>query len=397
MGSAGLRQKVGNWLFMLLIFLFVADPTNSIFHLKTVSFALLLLYNAVSFKAEWAELRFFFISLAAILLPWLFALFRGEVIDVADATAAITAITPLLLLPWLYRYDILSLSLLPVMATVSVVLLLYWIIFFVPRLEGSVYLYMCAHDHSIMLSRRVFLGFSMFGMYCKSTVAFLPVFALLLYKAFTPTLRNVKVLLAVFLFIHLFLISGTRSTILLPTFLAFALLFIFYRNKRYYNYFLYPITAVGVFAFMVLLILLLSEVGEHSNMVKYAHLGSYMELFRENPLYMFLGQGPGTAFYSEGFQKMSLKTEWSYMELWRNYGIFALLIIYVYLRPLLSMLRSACKCDEALVLAFAYIIYLVIAGTNPLLLSSTGMSVLLTMYSCARCYKHKVQRSVLSQ
>lgn len=387
MECSGLRQRVGNWLFMLLIFLFVADPTNSIFHLKTVVFALLFLYNILFFKAEWGKFGYFVVCLVAILLPWLFALFRGEVIDTTDAMAAITAVMPLLLLPWLYRYDVLLLSQFPVVLTVSLVILLYWVIIFIPRLEGVVYLYMCAHDHSIMLSRRVFLGFSMFGMYCKSTVAFLPVFALLLYKAFTPALRNARVMLAVFLFIHLFLISGTRSTMLLPTFLAFVLLFIFYRNNRYCKYLLYPLTMAGVLAFVVLLVLLLTEVDEHSNMVKYAHIGSYVELFRENPLYMIFGQGPGTAFYSEGFQKMSLKTEWSYMELWRNYGVFALLILYVYLRPLLSLLRSAYKNDEALVIALTYVIYLVIAGTNPLLLSSTGMAVLLTVYSCAWRYR----------
>ena len=396
MGCSGLRQRVGNWLFMLLIFLFVADPTNSIFHLKTVVFALLFLYNIIFFKAEWGRLCYFAVCLVAILLPWLFALFRGEVIDTADAMAAITAVMPLLLLPWLYRYDVLSLSQLPVILTVLLVIMLYWMIFFVPRLEGVVYLFMCAHDHSIMLSRRVFLGFSMFGMYCKSTVAFLPVFALMLYKAFTPALRNARVMLAVFLFIHLFLISGTRSTMLLPTFLALVLLFVFYRNNRYCKYLLYPLTMVGIFAFGVLLVLLLTEVDEHSNMVKYAHIASYVELFRENPIYMILGQGPGTAFYSEGFQKMSLKTEWSYMELWRNYGVFALLILYIYLRPLLSLLRSAYKNDEALVIALTYIIYLVIAGTNPLLLSSTGMTVLLTVYSCAWRYRENKSLSVAS-
>ena len=170
MECSGLRQRVGNWLFMLLIFLFVADPTNSIFHLKTVVFALLFLYNILFFKAEWGKFGYFVVCLVAILLPWLFALFRGEVIDTTDAMAAITAVMPLLLLPWLYRYDVLLLSQFPVVLTVSLVILLYWVIFFIPRLEGVVYLYMCAHDHSIMLSRRVFLGFSMFGMYCTITI-----------------------------------------------------------------------------------------------------------------------------------------------------------------------------------------------------------------------------------
>lgn len=384
MGREGLRQLVGNGLFMLLIFLFVADPTNTIFGLKMVVFAMLLGYNILFFRAEWAQLRYFFLSAVAVLVPWLFASLRGEIIDGGEVRAVFTAISPLLLLPWIYRYDVLRLSVSPVVAVVCIVLFLYWLVIFVPVMEGIIYLYMCEHDHTIMLSRRAFVGFSMFGMYCKSTVAFLPVFALLLYRAYTPALRKTWVVVCVLLFVHLFLISGTRSTIVLPTFLALLVFFLFYRNKRYVNYLLYPTAMlVGVF-FVAVLLLLLMEVGEHSNMVKYAHLYSYKELFTENPLYLLIGQGPGTFFYTAGFNKMSLRTEWTYMELLRNYGIFSLLLLYAFVRPLVSLMRLACRDDEAMVLAITYVVYLVIAGTNPLLLSSTGMLVLLTMFSFAR-------------
>ena len=395
MGREGLRQLVGNGLFMLLVFLFVADPTNTIFGLKMVVFALLLGYNVLFFRAEWTQLRYFFLCSVALLVTWLFASLRGEIIDGGEVRAVFTAIAPLLLLPWIYRYDVLKLSVIPVVAVVCVVLFLYWLVVFVPRMEGIIYLYMCAHDHTIMLSRRVFVGFSMFGMYCKSTVAFLPVFALLLYRFYTPVLRKAWVVVCVLLFVHLFLISGTRSTIVLPTFLALLIFFLFYRNKRYVNYVIYPSAMAMGLGFVAVLALLLMEVGEHSNMVKYAHLYSYKELFTENPIYLLLGQGPGTAFYTAGFNKMSLKTEWTYMELLRNYGIFSLLLLYAFVRPLASLLRLACKDDEAMVLAVTYVVYLVIAGTNPLLLSSTGMLVLLTMFSYVRRCKTKAINSCI--
>lgn len=389
MGRDGLRKLVGNGLFMLLAFLFVADPTNTIFGMKMVVFVLLLGYNILFFRAEWAMLRYFLFGMVAVAVPWLFASLRGEIVDGNEVRAVLTAISPLLLLPWIYCYDVLRLSLPPVATVVGIVLFLYWLVIFVPRLEGVIYLYMCEHDHTIMLSRRAFVGFSMFGMYCKSTVAFLPVFAFLLYRLYTPRLRKWWVVVGVLLFVHLFLISGTRSTIVLPTFLAVLIFFIFYRNKRYVNYMLYPAAMVAIVFFVAVLAALLMEVGEHSNMVKYAHLHSYKELFTGNPLYLLTGQGPGVAFYTEGFQKMSMKTEWSYLELWRNYGIFSLLLLYAFLRPLASLLHLACKNDEALVMAITYIVYLVIAGTNPLLLSSTGMLVLLTMFSYVRLCKIK--------
>lgn len=385
MGSVSLRQSIGNGLFALLVFLFVADPTNTIFGLKMAAFALVFVYNILFQKADWLKLRYFFLACLAVLLPWGFAMLRGEVIDNSECVAMLTVMAPLLLLPWVGRYDILALSVFPVILVVAVVLILYWLIFYIPRLEGVVYDYMCAHDHTLMLSRRAFLGYSMFFMYCKSTVAFLPVFSLVLYRVLSGEKRSWAMVVALLFFIHLFLISGTRSTIMLPLFLTLAVVFLFYRNKRYVNYFMYPSFVIVLFALSVVLILMLTEVTEHSNMVKYAHLDSYTELFCDNPLYLLTGQGPGTAFYTAGFHKMSLKTEWSYLELFRNFGIFALVIIYIFFKPLVKLCREACCSDEAIAVALSYVTYLVIAGTNPLLLSSTGMLVLLTMYSYLEC------------
>ena len=135
--------------------------------------------------------------------------------------------------------------------------------------------------------------------------------------------------------------------------------------------------------------MLLMEEDEPSNLVKYAHLASYKELFNENPLYLLLGQGPATEFYSIGFRKMTLKTEWTYLELLRNYGMLCLPILYVILRPLFELIKLSFKYDSALTIAAAYIIYLVIAGTNPLLLSSTGMLVILSAYSFLEHLKKK--------
>ena len=105
---------------------------------------------------------------------------------------------------------------------------------------------------------------------------------------------------------------------------------------------------------------------------------------------MILGQGPGTEFYSEGFRKMTMKTEWTYVELLRNYGLLCIPILYVVIYPFLRLLKQAFKFDSALAIAFGYVIYLVIAGTNPLLLSSTGMLVILSAYS----YSEQLKKGV---
>jgi hypothetical protein len=68
-------------------------------------------------------------------------------------------------------------------------------------------------------------------------------------------------------------------------------------------------------------------------------------------------------------------------ELIRNYGVMSLLIYYVLLRPFFSLAKYVNKDESVIVFILSYIIYLIVAGTNPLLFSSTGMLVVITMYS----------------
>lgn len=387
-GRGGIIQLGGNCLFMLLVLLFVADPTNTILGLKNVVFALLFMYSLVFFKADWSKLIYFLIPVLAVSVSWLVASMRGQIMDGEELKGTFTALIPLLLLMWIDTYDVVRLSVIPVTITAVIVLFLFWLIFFVPILEGPIYEYMWSHDDTIMMSNRYFLGFKIFCMYPKSTAAFMPVFGYMLYKSVDKEHRTVAGVIVALLLLHLFLISGTRSSVLLPLFFACAVLFIFCRNGRYLRYIFYPATIAFCVLFFVVLMMLLMEKDEPSNLVKYAHLTSYKELFNDNPEYLILGQGPATEFYSMGFRKMTLKTEWTYVELVRNYGVLCLPILYVILSPLFRLIKLARKYDSAIPMAFAYVTYLIIAGTNPLLMSSTGMLVLLSAYS----YAHRLER-----
>lgn len=379
----------GNILFMLLVLTFVADPTNTILGVKNMVFAVLFLYSLVFFKVDWSKLVYFLIPVGAVTLSWLTASMRGHIMDAEELKGVYTSLVPLLLLMWIDKYDVVRLSVLPVTVAAILVLFLFWFIFFFPQLEGPIYEYMWQHDATIMMSNRYFLGFKIFCMYPKSTAAFLPVFGYVLYKAVNKEQRTFWAVVVALLLLHLFVISGTRSSVLMPVFLACLILFIFCRNGRYIRYLFYPAALLFCFLFVTLIMMLLMEEDEPSNLVKYAHLASYKELFNENPLYLLLGQGPATEFYSIGFRKMTLKTEWTYLELLRNYGMLCLPILYVILRPLFELIKQSIKYDSALTITAAYIIYLVIAGTNPLLLSSTGMLVILSAYSFLEHLKKK--------
>ena len=78
---------------------------------------------------------------------------------------------------------------------------------------------------------------------------------------------------------------------------------------------------------------------------------------------------------------MTMETEWTYIELIRVYGVFSLLILSVVFFPVYRLWRFAKKDTFSFGIWGTYIIYLFIAGTNPLILSSTGMIMILAIYS----------------
>ena len=151
-----------------------------------------------------------------------------------------------------------------------------------------------------------------------------------------------------------------------------------------------PLVYFLAIAFVVVLVLAATEEKEASNVVKFGHLTSYWQLFDEHAIYFLFGQGPGTAFYSEGFNQVVYKTEWSYLELLRCFGIFSLGIVFVFFKPLVTFWKQRNLDDFTYCMFWSYLSYLAIAGTNPLIMSSTGMITLLMAYS----YEEKVKRLV---
>lgn len=375
------RQWGGNLLFALLLFFFAADPTNTLFHMKDIAFLLLMAYNVAFFQAEWRRLIYFFMGAVAITVPWLLAVARGEVLDEEFIMGLYKALAPLCLLPWIHCYDVVRLARWPVFITGLVVVLLFWVIICVPETETAIYMYMKTTDETIMMANRYFLGFKFFCMYHKSTACFLLVFSVAFYHCIRAGKRTIASFLVFAVLFNTFLVSGTRMTILFPFLVMGGIFFHFYRDKRYYNYVLYPFSVLVLVIFVVLVLKLMADTAEPSNLVKYAHLTSYKELFDANPAYLLWGQGPGARFYSEGFHRMSVQTEWTYVELLRYMGVFSLLILAVFLWPLYGLWKRRRQDECCYVLGIAYGVYLVIAGTNPLLLSSTGMFTLLVVYS----------------
>lgn len=383
-----LKKLVGNALFMLFILILTLDPTGAILRMKDIFFVLLVGYNAVCFRLDYSKLPLIIAAFSVVIVAWVFATIQDVVIDLDGTMALLKSFAPMVLLLWVREYDLLSLARAPMIIASLLVVVLFWTIVIVPETEAPIYFFFnTMGNDTIMMSWRAILGIDIFTMYYKSIVSFILVFAVLILASLNSMKRNWRVVLSMLIVLHAFIISGTRSTMLLPFFLLGMIAYQEYKDTRYFKYILYPLIFILGIAFVTLLIMLIMEKDEASNMIKYAHLYSYWELFREHPQYLLFGQGPGSAFYSSGFLRVTNLTEWTYLELIRYFGILALVVIYIFYRPLVNLWKNF-QNNLSYTLFWAYLAYLLIAGTNPLLLSSTGMLVLLIIYSYVEHIKH---------
>ncbi len=386
--ATDLPLYVGNFLFFIFILVVMADPTNSILHKKDITFVLVVAYNMAVFKPDWSKLPYILLLVFAITVPWLTTTITTEAMNPEEALAAFKSISPVILLLWVRNYNLINLARGPVVICCIVMTSLYIAMLVEPLVENVLWTFINDSDSTIMMTRRSFFGIEMFAFYLKSCVSFLFVVAYYMVGLMDKTRRGVLNWVAMVFIMFTFMVSGTRSTMLAPFFLFIVIAFRVYRHSKRLKYIMLPVAFLVAIAFAVVFVAAIMETDEASNVVKYGHLSSYATLFDEHPLYLIFGQGPGTSFYSEGFNEVVFKTEWSYLEIIRCYGLFSLLIVYVYWRPLLTFWCFRDSDTFTYCMFWTYLAYLLIAGTNPLLISSTGMIILMMAYS----YEDKVKR-----
>ena len=374
------RLMCGNALFFGLCLSIMLDPTGTVTRLKDVFFVLLVAFNVVFMRPSLRFAPFIVLVYAAVAGSFILASMQQNVMDDTELLAICKAFSPLVMLLWIHHYDLVRIAMVPAVVTSLVLGVLYFFCATNPVIDEAVWIWMMAHDDMIMMSHRYILGIQIFGMYYKSLICLMFPLFLAYYRLFNVRTHRFWTWFCVMWMTYAFLVSNTRSSMLLPFFLLGVVSYPRIRQAGQMRYLMYPVLGFLAVVFVVFVGILASERGESSNVIKYAHLTSYAHLFAAHPEYLILGQGPGTMFYTIGFGKMTFKTEWTYIELIRSYGIFALLILTTLLYPLRDMWRHRNDMLTQGMMA-TYVAYLFVAGTNPLLISSTGMLVVLCAYS----------------
>ncbi len=374
-----LIQWGGNLLFTLFIMTVMLDPTNTVLGLRSKVYALLLAYNVFFFRPNFRFIPHIIVMLVAVTISYILSMLQGNGPDIDAVFSAYLAFAPLLLLLWIHHYDMVRLSLFPAMCTAIVVICIFVASSYDERIEGFIYSFMLQHDHMIMMTHRYLMGVKVFGIYYKSFVCLM--FALFYYYYHFRYAERHKWLYVfpVALFTFAFFLSGTRATMLFPFFMMVVVGYQSVIRMRTAKYFFYPILVAGAICFLGIVLILAMERGEESNTIKFAHLVSYKDLFVNHPQYVFLGQGVGTRFYSVGFHRLTDITEWTYLEILRQYGLGSLLVLAVICYPLYPLWQHRNDLFSLGIMC-TYVAYLFVAGTNPLIFSGIGMQCLLCAY-----------------
>lgn len=192
------------------------------------------------------------------------------------------------------------------------------------------------------------------------------VFALFYY------LEKKKYMFTVLIFIAL-VFSGTRANLIFPS--LFIVVYLWITNEKLTKIMI-VIASIGLSPLLLSGIKILNKAKETSEVIKYGH---YISIIHElkDPINFLFGMGYGTIFYTSGLSDYSANTELSYLDFFRKSGFFNfVLLIFFIVRPIGLLYKSRKTAPLC-----AYLSYLLIAGTNPLLVSSTSMIGYVYIYS----------------
>lgn len=367
-------QRLSSFLCFLTIFTGIIDPANKLLGLKTISFVLFVVCSIpfASYKKTYVILFFlvmyFFSTALQIIIPTTTVDLNYQIFTLKSFVYLIFLLSMgensyIRVFKYFY-YTVLVLA--------FAIMSIWLIIIIFPELELPLYAFL--HNIDCSISHRSFLGIEFIGVNYGVGILTIITLSYSQYKIIMGCSK--KYYFHSLLFTMCLFISCTRAN-MLAAILILGISFIIFEYKKKNILGVIFIFTIGLFAFLLLLFALLSEKSESSMAVKSLHLVSYNELFSTNPIrYLLIGDGPGALFYSKGFGKIVPQTEWTYLDLIRNYGLInAIIIICIFLLPLLKIRNKYSSCFFSMI-GFGYIVFLVVSGTNPYLINSVGFTAL---------------------
>lgn len=200
-------------------------------------------------------------------------------------------------------------------------------------------------------------------------VSFIVLFALIL----SGTRANAVLGLAVFYLGFIFSIEDINNRVAIGVGTTIIFLFVFF----------------GFGLFDKILYYFESKAG--SDKVRTLTLSSILNEWKNNPISFFIGQGYSSSFFNTGRLEFTSDVELSYWNLLRRVGALNfILFMYCFVKPLFFFRENRDK----LAVLFSYFAFLMCCYIDPLLYTSTGVTVMLFIY-CVVFMDKKTQKDEL--
>lgn len=376
---------------MILLFIdIVIDPTNRIFHLKYLLFGLLFIFwlssNPLK-KKELPKTLLYLVLFISFFFPF-YALAIGMLNNFLSNTTPDTIVYfssffffLLIIIIYQENIDLTKYFNYSALLVVIITLSSYGILVFNPTVFAELGQYLAIDKGVAVFGLRNYGDYTIFMMYYRTSPLLVFPLSYFLHRILINNDKKYlffKVTILSSIIITL-LLSGTRAN-LLSLFCIIGFYIAFWAFKTSKQLFLILLLTASTIALYEIssIYSLLFEKQEISNTIKHGHLQSYIDLFSSSTLPLFTGHGFANSFYSLGFNEITSDTELTYFEIVRVWGLpLTLIFLFILFLPIIDELKS----NKISPLFIAYIAYLFIAGTNPFLLSSTGMVVLVYVFS----------------
>jgi hypothetical protein len=376
-------DKILSFLISVFVIVLIIDPTNTILKVKNIVFLLLvgysiLLYPRLKVNAICTILAVY----AVVVISFIIGNILTYKFNYGFSLGVLKGFSPLVLLFWIDKYKIINKFLFPSVVICFIVIFTFLSFLYVPTLANFIHKFSTTHDLTIIMSRRSFLGVPFLSLFYKSSPLLIIPASIFSYRLFNKKGTKCTDFIIMSLILITLFLGGTRANMLAALLIVLVNLLIWLSRSTLGKLIIIPMFAVFITAFSVIIILLMSDKNESSIKIKYADLDSYSELIAKHPTVLLFGQGAGSQFYSFGRNKMVEQTELSYLEIFRMFGLIgAIIIIMLFVFPLYIILKKRKILKYWIPMFVGYLLYLFVGGTNPFLLGSTGMLVLLAAYS----------------
>ena len=367
---------------IVLVFVALFDPTDKILHIKVPIFIAVVfvwLYRRAIDGGTLTPGMWALIMTIAVVIPlfWtIFGIITQNAHNMDTQFSTLKSLLFLMIVPVLISEDIDLISLIIKMSsTVALVTIAMWAMYlYTPQLFLGVYVSTMNYGNAMIDPSRNLLGMSLGMFYYKTSC--LMIFPLSYYcsRLLQCNTRWKLLLIISSLLGFALLISGTRANIMGMLFVVGALMLGKIKNTCGWV----PFITAGMLLIVLIAVSVIpafADTQEQGNGIKLGHLGPYEQEFATKPSVLLWGEGADSAFYSEGVQEWMTNTELTYMELIRVFGLPMTILFIAGILLICYKLFAG----GALPVAIAYMAYLAILASNPLLISSTGLLVICAM------------------